>query len=110
MSGSLFDIIETIADMAQSVQDGKKPLNNHSAQSVNRLKTKKPDTKAKVTDNKVQAAKEDAKPDLIEQPVPVTNSDSQDYLNLSSMSDSDILRGLVFSEILGKPKSLRRGR
>ncbi|RXE59697.1 hypothetical protein [Acetivibrio mesophilus] len=31
-------------------------------------------------------------------------------LDFSEITESDILRGIVFSEILGKPRSLRRGR
>jgi hypothetical protein len=31
-------------------------------------------------------------------------------LNLSNMDSKDILKGIIFSEILGKPKALRRGR
>jgi len=31
-------------------------------------------------------------------------------LDLSNMNSKDILKGIVFSEIIGKPKALRRGR
>ncbi|NLL04545.1 MAG: hypothetical protein GX270_01850 [Clostridiaceae bacterium] len=33
-----------------------------------------------------------------------------DLLNLTNMNSNDILKGIVLSEILGKPKALRRGR
>ncbi|HOQ00239.1 MAG TPA: hypothetical protein PK604_05300 [Acetivibrio clariflavus] len=33
-----------------------------------------------------------------------------DLLNFSNMNSEDILKGFIFSEIIGKPKALRRGR
>lgn len=39
-----------------------------------------------------------------------TQNKLTDILNLSNMNNNDLLKGIVLSEILGKPKALRRGR
>lgn len=39
-----------------------------------------------------------------------TQNKLTDLLNLSNMNNKDILKGIVLSEILGKPKALKRGR
>ncbi len=40
----------------------------------------------------------------------IAKNSLSDILNLTNLNSKDILKGIVLSEILGKPKALRRGR
>lgn len=51
------------------------------------------------------------KPDKIIETANTTPSETDhSYIDFKNLTRNDILRGVLFSEILGKPKSLRRGR
>ena len=44
------------------------------------------------------------------QDITMQSNSLKNLLNFSNMNSEDILKGFIFSEIIGKPKALRRGR
>jgi|LSQX01.1.fsa_nt_gb hypothetical protein len=119
MSNLFEDISRSLSDIVQTVQNEIQPQ-QQSARSTNAQKTErkkvliKNDTSVKTggdksnTSDRVKKTREKIKTSADD------NNNNVNYnsnnLDFSNMTKNELIRGVILSEVLGKPRSRRRGR
>lgn len=113
MSDFLSSMLETIADLAEGNNGQNVSNNNKANRNMDRPKQKNTAAKAnsyKSPEGYMKPVKADTSSQYHDQHKNNSQEKVHPALDLSGMSGDDVLRGVVFSEILGKPKAMRRGR
>ncbi|TYQ15445.1 UNVERIFIED_CONTAM: hypothetical protein Cloal_1898 [Acetivibrio alkalicellulosi] len=113
MGDIIFDILETIASELKG--NNKPPVkkqygNQQRINTTNQNQKKQSSKKIVGSRDPIVVEQAEKKQELqkqVEKKPIVSASNLPDFSNLSN---DDVLRGIVFSELLSKPKSLRRGR
>lgn len=105
MDDSLFNIDNTFTGIAEGVQTESLPQ-SPTANKANIAKKENPKT------NKIKnrTMKNSAGRDNSNITNKTSNYDNMQVTDFSDMTDKDFMRGIVLAEILGKPRSLRKGR